>query len=83
MLYLLVELIDLGFDTDSSESRKSIWCNQCEEDVADDRAIGRLTGFSSSPGIPGTVGFKLASGAVTAKKAGNYANLAGPNIKKH
>ena len=52
------------------------------EDVADDRAIGRLTETLVQIGIPGTVGFKLASGAVKAKKAGNYANLASPNITK-
>ena len=47
------------------------------EDIADDTAIGRLTQTLVQVGVPGGVGFKLASAAVKAKKAGNYMNING------
>jgi len=83
VISLGAELIDLGFDTDTAAKvEKAFDAINVFEDVADDRAIGRLTETLVQIGIPGTVGFKLASGAVKAKKAGNYANLASPNITK-
>ena len=42
------------------------------EEVADDRAIGKLAETIIQIGVPGGIGFKLASKAVKAKKAGNY-----------
>ena len=73
VISLGAELIDLGFDTDTAAKvEKAFDAINVFEDVADDRAIGRLTETLVQIGIPGTVGFKLASGAVKAKKAGNY-----------
>jgi len=83
VISLGAELIDLGFDTDTAvKVEKAFDAINIFEDVADDRAIGRLTETLVQIGVPGTIGFKLASGAVKAKKAGNYANLASPNITK-
>ena len=83
VISLGAELIDLGFDTDTAAKvEKAFDAINVFEDVADDRAIGRLVETLVQVGVPGTVGFKLASGAVKAKKAGNYANLSSPNITK-
>jgi len=83
VISLGAELIDLGFDTNTAAKvEKTFDAINVFEDVADDRAIGRLTETLVQIGIPGTVGFKLASGAVKAKKAGNYANLTSPNVTR-
>ena len=52
------------------------------EDIADDTAIGRLTEGLVQIGVPGGIGFKLASKAIKAKKAGNYMNIKGTNLQK-
>ena len=77
------ELIDLGFDTNTAAKVEQTFDTiNVFEDAAQDRAIGRLVETLVQVGVPGTVGFKLASGAVKAKKAGNYANLKGSGIVK-
>lgn len=56
------------------------------EEVADDRAIGKLTEVLTSIGIPGAAGFKaatsLADKAMKLKRAGKYTSLKNPNIIK-
>ena len=74
------ELIDLGFDTDLAAKVEVAFDKfNIFEEIADDRAIGKLTETLIQIGVPGGIGFKLASGAVKAKKAGNYMNAAGMN----
>jgi len=79
---LAAELIDLGADTDLAADVEMFFdkINPFEE-VAEERAVGKLTEALVSIGIPGTAGFKaatkLADKAIKAKKAGNYANLRG------
>ena len=77
------ELIDLGFDTDLA-SKVEIAFDRFNifEEVADDRAIGKLTETIIQIGVPGGIGFKLASKAVKAKKAGNYMDATGGNLQK-
>ena len=83
VISLGAELIDLGFDTDTATKVEQVFDTiNVFEDIADDRAIGKLTETLIQVGVPGTIGFKLASGAVKAKKAGNYANLKSPNVIK-
>jgi hypothetical protein len=83
VISLGAELIDLGFDTDTAvEVEKAFDKINIFEEVADDRAIGKIAETLIQVGVPGTVGFKLASGAVKAKKAGNYMNAASPNLQK-
>jgi hypothetical protein len=83
VISLGAELIDLGFDTDTAvEVEKAFDKINIFEEVADDRAIGKIAETLIQVGVPGTVGFKLASGAVKAKKAGNYMNAASPNAQK-
>ena len=83
VISLGAELIDLGFDTDTAvEVEKAFDTINIFEDVADDRAIGKIAETLIQVGVPGTIGFKLASGAVKAKKAGNYMNAASPNAQK-
>jgi hypothetical protein len=83
VISLGAELIDLGFDTDTAvEVEKAFDAINIFEEVADDRAIGKIAETLIQVGVPGTVGFKLASGAVKAKKAGNYMNAASPNAQK-
>ena len=83
VISLGAELIDLGFDTDTAAKvEKAFDTINVFEDIAQDRAVGRLVETLVQVGVPGTVGFKLASAAVKAKKAGNYANLSSPNIAK-
>ena len=83
IISLGAELIDLGFDTDTAAKvEKAFDTINIFEEVADDRAIGKLAETLVQVGVPGTIGFKLASAAVKAKKAGNYANLASPNVIK-
>ena len=77
------ELIDLGFDTDLAAKVEIAFDRfNVFEEVADDRAIGKLAETIIQIGVPGGIGFKLASGAVKAKKAGNYMNAAGMNLQK-
>jgi len=84
---LAAELIDLGLDTDTAADVEKFFdkLNPFEE-IARDRAIGRITEAITSVAIPGAVGFKvatrLADAALKAKKIGNYANLASPNVAK-
>jgi len=81
---LASELIDLGADTDTAADVEQFFdkLNPFEE-VAEERAIGKLTEALVQIGIPGTYGFKLgqrlASGAIKAKKAGKYANVGSRN----
>jgi hypothetical protein len=84
---LAAELIDLGLDTDTAVDVEKFFdkINPFEE-VAEERAIGKLTEAITSIAVPGAVGFKaatkLADKALKAKKAGNYANLSSPNVSK-
>jgi hypothetical protein len=81
------ELIDLGLDTDTAADVEQFFdkLNPFEE-VAQGRAIGKLTEAITQIAVPGGYGFKLATKladkAIKAKKIGNYANLASPNITK-
>ena len=83
VISLGAELIDLGFDTETAvEVEKAFDAINIFEEVADDRAIGKIAETLIQVGVPGTIGFKLASGAVKAKKAGNYMNASGLNAQK-
>jgi len=81
------ELIDLGLDTTLAADVEKFFdkLNPFEE-IARERAIGRLTEAITSVAIPGAIGFKaatkLADKALKARKLGNYANLASPNVAK-
>ena len=57
---LAAELFDLGADTDTAASVEEFFdkLNPFEE-VAEERAIGKLTEAFTQIGIPGGVGFKL------------------------
>ena len=81
---LAAELIDLGFGSDLAakveKTFDSIQDFVGAEDLADDTGLGRLTEALVQIGVPGTVGFKLASRAMSAKKAGNALNLKNPNL---
>ena len=62
------ELIDLGFDTDLAAKVEVAFDRfNVFEEVADDRAIGKLAETIIQIGVPGGIGFKLASKAVKAK----------------
>jgi len=82
---LAAELIDLGLDSNKAAEVEKFFdkINPFEE-VADDRAIGKLTEALVSIGIPGAAGFraatKLADKALKAKRAGTYANLKSKNL---
>ncbi len=77
------ELIDLGFDTDLAAKVEIAFDRfNIFEEVADDRAIGKLAETIIQIGVPGGIGFKLASKAVKAKKAGNYMDATGGNLQK-
>jgi len=84
---LAAELIDLGADTDTAADVEQFFdkLNPFEE-VAEERAIGKLTEALVQIGIPGAYGFKLgqklASGAIKAKKAGKYASVGSKNTVK-
>src|SRR5210317_731724 len=81
------ELIDLGAGTDTAASVEQFFdkINPFEE-VAEQRAIGRLTEAFVQIGVPGAAGAKLAtklaSKALKAKKAGQYASFKSKNIKQ-
>jgi len=82
---LAAELIDLGADTNTAAEVEKFFdkINPFEE-IAEERAIGKITETLLSIGVPGGAGFKLgsnlASKALAAKKAGNYANLASKKV---
>ena len=77
------ELIDLGFDTDLAAKVETAFDRfNIFEEVADDRAIGKLAETIIQIGVPGGIGFKLASKAVKAKKAGNYMDATSGNLQK-
>jgi len=83
VISLGAELIDLGFDTDLAAKVEVAFDRfNIFEEVADDRAIGKIVETMIQIGVPGGVGFKLASAAVKAKKAGNYMDAAGGNLQK-
>jgi hypothetical protein len=81
------ELIDLGAGTDTAASVEQFFdkINPFEE-VAEQRAIGRLTEAFVQIGVPGVAGAKLATKLATkalkAKRAGKYANFKAANTKK-
>jgi hypothetical protein len=81
------ELIDLGVGTDTAASVEQFFdkINPFEE-VAEQRAIGRLTEAFVQIGVPGVAGAKLATKLATkalkAKRAGKYANFKAANTKK-
>jgi hypothetical protein len=81
------ELLDLGAGTDVARDVEQFFdkINPFEE-IAEQRAVGRLTEALVQIGVPATAGAKLAtklaSKAVRAKKAGQYANFKSKNIKK-
>ena len=71
VISLGAELIDLGFDTNLAAKVETAFDRiNIFEEVADDRAIGKIVETMIQIGVPGGVGFKLASAAVKAKKAG-------------
>ncbi len=81
------ELIDLGADTNTAARVETFFdkLNPFEE-IAEQRAVGRLTEALVQIGVPATAGAKLAtklaSKAIRAKKAGQYASFKSKNIKK-
>ena len=87
---LAAELIDLGADTDTAASVEEFFdkLNPFEE-VAEQRAIGKLTESLIQIGVPGGIGAKLANKAARnltaralgAKRAGMYPNLKGKGIQ--
>jgi hypothetical protein len=84
---LAAELIDLGADTNTAAEVENFFdkINPFEE-IAEERAIGKITETLLSIGVPGAAGFKLgtklANKALTAKKTGNYAKLGSKNVYK-
>jgi hypothetical protein len=80
---LAAELIDAGFDTDTAAKVEIAFDKfNIFEEVAEERAAGKLTQALVQLGVGGGIGFKLASSAIKAKKAGNYATLKGVNAQK-
>ena len=60
VISLGAELIDLGFDTDLAvKVEKAFDKINVFEEIADDRAIGKIVEGLVQIGVPGTVGFKL------------------------
>jgi len=81
IISLAAELIDLGMDTDkAAEVERAFDKFNIFEEVAEERAIGKIMEALVSIGVPGGVGFKLGSAAVKAKKAGNYASLGSKKV---
>ena len=78
---LAAELMDLGMDTDRAAEVERYFdkLNPFEE-IAEERAIGKITEALIQIGIPGGYGFKLGSAAIKAKKAGNYASLGSKKV---
>ena len=87
---LAAELIDLGADTDTAAGVEQFFdkLNPFEE-IAEERAIGKLTEALVQIGVPGTIGFKLANKAARnmtaralgARKAGMYPTLKSKGIQ--
>jgi hypothetical protein len=80
------ELIDLGVDTNTAASVEQFFddLNPFEE-IAEERAIGRLTEAFVQIAVPGGAGAKaatMAAKALKAKRAGKYLNFKGKNLKK-
>ncbi|MDB9910536.1 hypothetical protein OAC88_00155 [Flavobacteriaceae bacterium] len=80
------ELIDLGVDTDTAASVEQFFddLNPFEE-IAEQRAVGRLTEAFVQIAVPGGAGAKaatMAAKALKAKRAGKYLNFKGKNLKK-
>ncbi len=80
------ELIDLGVDTDTAASVEQFFddLNPFEE-IAEQRAIGKLTEAFVQIAVPGGAGAKaatMAAKALKAKRAGKYVNFKGKNLKK-
>ncbi len=84
VISLMAELIDLGADTKTAAEVEQFFdkINPFEE-IAQQRAVGKLTETLISIGVPGGAGFKLgttlADKALKAKRAGTYANLKSKN----
>ena len=87
VISLGAELIDLGLDTNSAAQVEQFFdkINPFEE-IAEEKAAGRITEALVQVGIPGAIGFKtatkLANKALKAKKANNYVNFKNPNLIK-
>ena len=81
------ELVDLGFDTNTAADVEMFFdkLNPLEE-IAEQRAIGRLSEALVQIGIPGAAGARLATTLATkalkAKKAGKLVSFKNPNIAK-
>ncbi len=80
------ELIDLGGDTNTAAAVEQFFddLNPFEE-IAEQRAVGRLTEALIQIGVPGGAGAKaatMAARALKAKRAGKYVNFKGKNLKK-
>jgi hypothetical protein len=81
------ELIDLGFDTNTAASVEQFFdkINPFEE-IAEQKALGKITQALVQIGLPAGVGAKvatkLATKALKAKRAGKYLNLKSTNLKK-
>jgi len=81
------ELIDLGAGTDLATDVEVFFdkLNPFEE-IASERALGRLTEALVQVGVPGAIGFKaatkLADKALKAKKSGKYLDLKRPDLIK-
>ena len=78
---LAAELIDLGVDTNAAAGVENFFDKiNVFEDTAEASAAGKISETLVQIGIPGTLGFKLASNAVKAKKLGKYVNPKSKNI---
>jgi len=87
VISLGAELIDLGLDTNSAAQVEQFFDDiNPFEDIAAEKAAGRITEALVQVGIPGAIGFKtatkLADKALKAKKASNYVNFKNPNLIK-
>jgi len=86
VISLAADLIDLGLDTNSAAMVEQFFdtLNPFEE-LAQERAVGRLTEALVQIGVPGAIGArvatKLATKALNAKKTGNYLNLGSKNVR--
>jgi hypothetical protein len=81
------ELLDFGLGTKYASDVERFFdkINPFEE-IAEKKAIGKITQALLSVGVPATAGAKLASKLATkalkARKAGTYVNLKGKNVRK-
>ena len=84
---LAAELIDLGMDTDTAADVDRFFdkINPFEE-IAQERAVGKITEALTQVASVGTAGFKIATKiadkALKAKKVGNLVSLKNPNLIK-